>query len=65
LSKGATKFLTERGGLTEAELEEWWQNERKKIKPLDASYFAFTFNPDNSNNNRRRTRAGGYIINHE
>jgi hypothetical protein len=30
---------TERGGLTEDELEEWWQNERAKIKPLDKSFF--------------------------
>jgi hypothetical protein len=22
------------------DIEEWWQNERKKIRPLDSSYFA-------------------------
>jgi hypothetical protein len=25
------------------DLEEWWQNEQKKITPLDASYSAHTF----------------------
>lgn len=25
------------------DIEEWWHNERNKIKPLDASYSAFTF----------------------
>jgi hypothetical protein len=34
-------------------LEEWWQREYAKRKPLDPSYWEFTFDPNNSKYRRR------------
>jgi hypothetical protein len=36
------------------QLEEWWQREYAKRKPLDKSYYAFTFNPDSGYDVRRK-----------
>ena len=51
------KLIYGRGGLIQAELEEWWQNERAKIKPLDPSYFEFTFFPEETDNQRKERLA--------
>jgi hypothetical protein len=44
--------IKKRAGLSQDELEQWWQNERSKIKgSIDKSYFEFTFFADKVHTN--------------